>query len=60
MRKLHCLLLGMLLLIGKGIFAPATEVTEKVTDPTVSPIPNVSVSIKGVRGGISIDANGVF
>jgi len=60
MRKLHCLLMGMLLLVGKGIFAQTTEVTGKVTDPTGSPIPNVSVRIKGVRGGTSADATGTF
>jgi len=60
MRKLHCYLMGVLLLIGSGLLAQTTEVTGKVTDPTGSPIPNVSVRIKGVRGGTSADANGVF
>ena len=60
MRKLHCFLMGFLLLIGSGLFAQTTEVTGRVTDPSGSPIPNVSVRIKGVRGGTSADANGVF
>lgn len=52
--------MGILLLISSGLLAQTTEVTGKVTDPTGSPIPNVSVRIKGVRGGTSADANGVF
>src|SRR5882757_8886617 len=60
MRKLHCLLMGILLLIGHGLFAQTTEVTGKVTDPTGAPIPNASIRIKGVRGGTSADINGVF
>jgi TonB-linked SusC/RagA family outer membrane protein len=52
--------MGFLLLIGSGLFAQTTEVTGKVTDPAGSPIPNVSVRIKGVRGGTSADANGIF
>lgn len=52
--------MGFLLLIGSGLLAQTTEVTGKVTDPSGSPIPNVSVRIKGVRGGTSADANGVF
>ncbi|MES1159694.1 MAG: SusC/RagA family TonB-linked outer membrane protein, partial [Bacteroidota bacterium] len=60
MRKLHCLLMGILLLIGHGLFAQTSEVTGKVTDPTGAPIPNASIRIKGVRGGTSADINGVF
>jgi TonB-linked SusC/RagA family outer membrane protein len=60
MRKLHCLLVGILLLIGQGLSAQTTEVTGKVTDPTGLPIPNASIRIKGVRGGTSADADGVF
>lgn len=52
--------MGILLLIGHGLFAQTTEVTGKVTDPTGSPIPNASIRIKGVRGGTSADINGVF
>ena len=60
MRKLHCFLMGILLLIGSGLLAQTTEVTGKVTDPTGSPIPNASIRVKGVRNGTSADANGVF
>ena len=60
MRKLHCLLMGILLLIANGLRAQTTEVTGKVTDPSGSPIPNASIRIKGVRSGTSADANGVF
>ena len=52
--------MGILLLIGSGLLAQTTEVTGKVTDPSGSPIPNVSIRIKGVRSGTSADANGVF
>lgn len=60
MRKLHCLLMGILLLIGNGLLAQTTEVTGKVTDPSGSPVPNASIRVKGVRGGTSADANGAF
>jgi TonB-linked SusC/RagA family outer membrane protein len=60
MRKLHYLLVGILLLIGQGLTAQTTEVTGKVTDPSGLPIPNASIRIKGVRGGTSADAEGVF
>ena len=60
MRKLHCFLMGVLLLIGQGLFAQSTVVTGKVTDPSGSPIPNASIRIKGVRGGTSADATGTF
>jgi TonB-linked SusC/RagA family outer membrane protein len=52
--------MGILLLIGTGLHAQTTEVTGKVTDPSGSPIPNASVRVKGVRGGTSADANGMF
>lgn len=60
MRKLHCFLLGILMLIGQGLFAQQTMVTGKVTDPNGSPVPNASIRIKGIRAGTSTDSNGVF
>ncbi|HLZ87167.1 MAG TPA: SusC/RagA family TonB-linked outer membrane protein, partial [Puia sp.] len=60
MRKLHCLLLGTLLLISLGAFAQSTQVTGKVLDPSGTPIPNASIRIKGVKGGTSADADGSF
>ncbi|HWK06420.1 MAG TPA: SusC/RagA family TonB-linked outer membrane protein [Puia sp.] len=60
MRKLHCLLLGIILLIGEGLFAQNVEVTGKVTDPTGSPIPNATIKIKGIKAGTSADLNGAF
>jgi TonB-linked SusC/RagA family outer membrane protein len=63
MRKLHCLLVGMLLLIGEGLLAQTTmEVSGKITDPTGGPIPNASIRIKSARStsGTSADANGAF
>jgi len=43
MRKLHCLLMGIPLLVGHGLLAQSIKVTDKVTDPTGSPIPNASI-----------------
>jgi TonB-linked SusC/RagA family outer membrane protein len=62
MRKLHCLLVGVLLLIGQGLLAQTIEVTGKITDPSGLPIPNATVRIKSNKGtpGTSADAMGVF
>src|SRR5579871_6568865 len=62
MRKLHCLLVGVLLLIGEGLLAQTTEVTGKVTDPTGAPIPNATIRIKSAKGpaGTSADGQGTF
>lgn len=63
MRKLHCLLVCMLLLIGESLLAQTTmEVSGKITDPTGGPIPNASIRIKSGRStsGTSADANGAF
>lgn len=63
MRKLHCLLVGVLLLIGEGILAQTTmEVSGKITDPTGGPIPNATIRIKSTKSssGTSADANGAF
>ena len=62
MRKLHCLLVGVLLLIGEGLLAQTTEVSGKITDPTGSPIPNATIRVKSTRGasGTSADGMGAF
>lgn len=62
MRKLHCLLVGILLLIGGGLLAQTTEVTGKITDPSGSPIPNASIRVKSAKGaaGTSADGTGAF
>ncbi|GGB13340.1 SusC/RagA family TonB-linked outer membrane protein [Puia dinghuensis] len=62
MRKLHCLLVGFLLLIGDGLLAQTTEVSGKITDLTGAPIPNASIRIKNSKGaaGTSADAQGAF
>ena len=62
MRKLHCLLVGILLLIGGGLFAQTTEVSGKITDPTGSPIPNATIRIKASKGvaGTTADGQGAF
>jgi outer membrane receptor protein involved in Fe transport len=63
MRKLHCLLVGILLLIGEGLLAQTTmEVSGKITDPTGGPIPNATIRIKSTKtsSGTSADASGGF
>src|ERR1700761_3590576 len=63
MRKLHCLLVGVLLLIGEGLLAQTImEVSGKITDPTGGPIPNATIRIKSVKSGAgtSADAQGAF
>ena len=61
MRKLHCLLVGVLLLIGEGLLAQTMEISGKVTDPTGGPIPNASIRLKGARAaGTSADLQGAF
>ncbi|HXB06161.1 MAG TPA: SusC/RagA family TonB-linked outer membrane protein [Puia sp.] len=60
MRKLHCLLVGILLLISQGLLAQTTEVSGKITDPTGTAIPNATIRIKRANVGTSADANGAF
>lgn len=62
MRKLHCLLVGILLLIGEGLLAQTTEVSGKITDLTGTPIPNATIRIKSSKSatGTSADAQGSF
>lgn len=54
------LLMSILLLIISGVFAQRKEVTGRVTDATGSPVPGATIKIKGVKSGVSADANGVF
>jgi len=62
MRKLHCLLVGILMLISEGLFAQTTVVSGKIIDPTGTPIPNATIRIKSNRSssGTSADAQGAF
>src|ERR1700754_453840 len=62
MRKLHCLLVGTLMLISGGLFAQTTVVSGKITDPTGTAIPNATIRIKSNRSssGTSADAQGAF
>jgi len=62
MRKLHCLLVGVLLLIGEGLLAQTTEVSGKILDPTGTPIPNATIRIKSGKtaSGTSADGAGAF
>jgi hypothetical protein len=46
MRKLHCLLMGVLLPIGHGLLAQTPDMTAKVTDPAGSFISNVSIRFR--------------
>ena len=60
MRKLHCLLMGILLLISEGLFAQTKQITGKVTDPSGSPVPAATIKIKGSKGGTSAGFDGTF
>ncbi|HVU97493.1 MAG TPA: hypothetical protein VHE34_19855 [Puia sp.] len=55
MRKLHCLLVGILLLIGQGLRAQTTEVSGKITDhPTDPPFFNSAIPIdKTIKGRVA-------
>lgn len=46
MRKLHCMLVGILLLIGEGFFARTMEVPGKNSDRTGPFIPHVTIRVK--------------
>jgi len=62
MRKLHCLLVGLFLLIGEGLLAQTTEITGRITDITGAPIPLASIRIKSSKtaAGTTADADGAF
>lgn len=60
MRKRHCWLIGIFLLISIGLTAQTSEITGRITDASGLPIPNATIRVKGVRGGTSADANGDF
>lgn len=62
MRKLSCMLMGILLLVSEGLLAQTMEVTGKVTDPLGSPIPNATIRIKSSKttSGTSADGDGMF
>lgn len=60
MRKLFCLLAGMLLLFSNATFAQQREVTGKVTDAGGNPVNGASIRVKNTRGGTVAGANGTF
>jgi TonB-linked SusC/RagA family outer membrane protein len=61
MRKLLCLLAGILLLFSGTLFAqPQTQISGKITDATGNPISGASVRIKGTNKGISAAPDGSF
>jgi TonB-dependent starch-binding outer membrane protein SusC len=60
MRKLHCLLMGTLLLICEGLFAQTRQVTGKVVDPSGTPVPAATIKIKGSKTGTSAGFDGTF
>jgi hypothetical protein len=53
MRKHRQFLTGMLLLVTIGLHAQVQQITGKVTDITGSPLPAVTVKVKGTKGGTS-------
>ncbi|HXB96023.1 MAG TPA: SusC/RagA family TonB-linked outer membrane protein [Puia sp.] len=62
MRKLHCLLVGVLLLISGGLLAQTMAVSGKITDISGSPIPNATIRVKSTKStsGTSADGQGAF
>jgi TonB-dependent starch-binding outer membrane protein SusC len=60
MRKLFCLLAGMMLLFSSSLFAQQREVTGKVTDANGTPLNGASVKIKNSRGGAIAASDGTF
>jgi TonB-linked SusC/RagA family outer membrane protein len=60
MRKLFCLLAGMMLLFSSSLFAQQREVTGKVTDANGNPVNGASVRVKNTRGGTSAASDGIF
>ena len=62
MRKLHCLLVGILLLISESLLAQTIEVSGKILDLTGTPIPNATIRVKSGKStsGTSADGAGAF
>jgi TonB-dependent starch-binding outer membrane protein SusC len=60
MRKLFCLLAGLLLLFSNALFAQQREVTGKVIDANGAPVNGASIRIKNSRTGTSAAADGSF
>jgi len=60
MRKLFCLLAGMMLLFSSNLFAQQREVTGKVTDANGAPVNGATIRIKNTRGGTSAASDGTF
>lgn len=52
--------MSILLLLTGSAWAQNIKVTGKVTDKSNLPIPGVSVTVEGVRGGTATDANGAY
>ena len=59
MRK-SLMLLGILVCCSILVFAQSKEITGKVTDSKGTPIPGVTVKVKGIKSGTSADADGTF
>ena len=61
MRKLYCLILGLLMLTGQATFAQSKEVTGKVTDTKDgTPLVGVTVSAKGYNASTTTGTDGTF
>ena len=62
MRKLHCLLVCMLLLIGEGLLAQTREVSGQIFDLSGGPVPNASIRLKSSKSlaGTSAGMDGSF
>ena len=60
MRKLFCLLAGMMLFFCSTLFAQQREVTGKVTDANGVPVNGASIRIKGTKTGAIAGTDGSF
>lgn len=61
LRKVNHLLLFLLFCAGSlAAFGQARKITGTVTDSTATPLPGVSISVKGAKASAVTDASGVF
>ncbi len=60
MRKISFFLTALLCCLLTMSFAQTKELTGKITDSSGNAVPGASVRIRGVKGGVSADANGEY
>ena len=60
MRKFLWMLVCILLLSTKAIYAQTKDVTGKVTDAQGAPVPGATIKVKGTKKGTSAGVDGTF